>query len=222
MEPLATTPGSQAWLAPPQAAGRFDPARQSPADAARWPTLNAPGRRREWAASRALLAHLTDLGERHASLSHSQGWSAALLAPEGLRVGLDLEWLRPRDVLALARHAYDPREVEALEALPEPERALRFHLLWTLKEACAKALGLGLMTATRTCSFSESGGRWTGVIACDGNWAATVYAPRPGAVLAVLQVAHAGQPLPGLSCHEWPEPIAAPWPLLAEIRSVPR
>lgn len=194
----------RAWLAPPEAADHFDPGRQSPADAARWLTLQAPARRREWAASRALLAHLDGLQLASASLSHSGGWCAALTAPAALRVGVDLERVRARDEVALARWAFAAGECDALTALHGAERRLHFHALWTLKEACAKALGLGLLSALRDCEFHASGRHWRGYIPTSDPWQAWVYAPRPGLVLAVACAGASAFDLPPPRIVEWP------------------
>jgi 4'-phosphopantetheinyl transferase len=194
----------RAWLAPPEAAGHFDPGRQSSADAARWQTLRAPARRREWAASRALLAHLEGLQLASASLSHSGGWCAALTAPAGLRVGVDLERVRARDEVALARWAFAAGECDALGALHGTERRLRFYVLWTLKEACAKALGLGLLSALRDCEFHASGSHWRGYIPTSDPWQAWVYAPRPGLVLAVVCAGASASDLAPPRIAEWP------------------
>lgn len=203
------------WLATPDAAARFDPARQTAADADRWVKLGAPSRRSEWAASRALLAHLSDLQLTQASLSHSRGWSAALVAPAGVRVGIDLECVRPRDTQALADYAFSESEATALRTLPAAERLLRFHALWTLKEAFAKALGLSLLPALRDCCFDATGDRWFGRVPVDTPWQALIYAPRPGLVLSVAVVGETTGHDPAIE--EWPGSLDRDWSLLGRV-----
>jgi 4'-phosphopantetheinyl transferase len=212
---MTTAHGSCIWLATPEAAALFDPARQTSADADRWAKLNAPARRAEWAGSRALLAYLAEIRLSHASLSHSRGWSAALVAPAGTRAGVDLEWLRPRNVLALADYAFSAGEAAALRSMAAADRLLRFYMLWTLKEAFAKALGLALLPALRNCDFDGTSGRWTGYVPVAPPWHAAVYSPRPGLVLAAAFVGEAARNDPATK--EWPGPQADDWPLLARV-----
>jgi 4'-phosphopantetheinyl transferase len=207
------------WLAPPEAATHFDPGRQSAADAARWATLQVPSRRLEWAASRALLAHLAGQGLTSASLAHSGGWCAALTAPTALRAGIDLERIRARDELALARWAYAESEWQALAALQAAERQRRFYALWTLKEACAKALGLGLLVALRECVFRVDGGRWQGRVPTRDPWQAWVFAPRSELVLAVACTGERARLAAIPHLLEWPHRRAVEWAPVAHVRS---
>jgi len=116
---------------------------------------------------------------------------------------VDLEATRPRDVRRLARFAFSPAEAEALAALDDAGAAERFYLLWTLKEACAKALGLPLLAALRDCRFMPDGGRWAGSLPCDQAWAAAAWRPRPALVLSVVAFGPAA-PEAGWQCLEWP------------------
>lgn len=78
------------------------------------------------------------------SLSRSD--DAALYAfALGREVGVDLERVRPyQGAEAIVREFFSPREAARLESLPEPERTETFFSYWTAKEACLKALGVGL------------------------------------------------------------------------------
>ncbi len=81
----------------------------------------------------------------HFSLSHSQ--AVGLLAT-GRRgpLGADVELLRPvPDALALAERHFTRQEAEAIAALPAGGRERAFLVCWTRKEACLKAIGLGLV-----------------------------------------------------------------------------
>lgn len=80
----------------------------------------------------------------HFNLSHSQ--AAALIAVnEGAEIGVDIELLRPMpDAERLAATCFTPCEIRALQGLPDDARERAFLVGWTRKEACLKALGLGL------------------------------------------------------------------------------
>lgn len=78
------------------------------------------------------------------SLSHSDDLALIALADEG-EIGVDIERVRALpDLDALARQCLAADELRALEALPTADRAFSFLQTWTRKEACLKALGLGL------------------------------------------------------------------------------
>ena len=62
----------------------------------------------------------------------------------GKAVGLDVECLRPQIAPELIERCCSARERQALDALPEAERARYFFELWTLKESYLKARGVGL------------------------------------------------------------------------------
>jgi 4'-phosphopantetheinyl transferase len=85
------------------------------------------------------------------NLSHSQGLGLVALS-DTHEVGIDVEVLRPMpDRAAMAMTYFTPAEQAALEDLEaaDPRRAERaFFVCWTRKEACLKALGLGLQLAT--------------------------------------------------------------------------
>ena len=79
------------------------------------------------------------------SLSHSQGLGLIAIGGRG-PLGADVERLRPvPDALALAARHFTLSENEALAALPSGERDRAFLTCWTRKEACLKAIGLGLI-----------------------------------------------------------------------------
>lgn len=133
------------WAAP-ESAAHYDPAALRPEDSARAGQARGARAELDWHASRALLASLPR-GSRVASLSHSRGHAlCAALAPGGpdMRMGVDLECVRPRDVAALGRWICDAGEQQALARLEaDPGRQLEhFYMLWTLKEAFIKAAGL--------------------------------------------------------------------------------
>ena len=74
------------------------------------------------------------------SLSHSGGWLVGAISTEGA-IGVDIEQHRPdRDFIALASAAFGPQECRLVESGGGPE----FYRIWTLREAMAKARGVGL------------------------------------------------------------------------------
>src|SRR5262245_14575993 len=78
------------------------------------------------------------------SLSHSRGWLAGALSTNAA-IGIDLEYHKPdRDFAALASAAFGPQE----RRLVEGGGATEFYRIWTLREAMAKALGIGLGLVT--------------------------------------------------------------------------
>jgi len=210
------------WLATPDAARHFDVARLDAHDAQRWTRLHRSRRRAEWQASRALRAAVAVPPDAATSLTHSAGFAALAVAPPGIALGVDLETLRPRDWLALAGFAFAPEERLALQALPEAGRPLHFYTLWTLKEAAAKALGLELLVATRTCRFRCHDGLWSGTLPGAAHWRAWVYAPRGNLLLAALAVAtSATLPDDPPRQREWPtaSDAGAGWTAVAQARA---
>jgi 4'-phosphopantetheinyl transferase len=133
-----------------------------PAELARLPPTARAARRSEHQAGRALLrTALEDVtgrpalehdlrttargkpvcaGGPYVSVSHSGRWVACAIAP-GLGVGIDVQVAAPsRPVEALAQTFFSPLESRWLADQPRE----RFYMLWVLKEAYLKALGLGL------------------------------------------------------------------------------
>ncbi|HTP39227.1 MAG TPA: 4'-phosphopantetheinyl transferase superfamily protein [Steroidobacteraceae bacterium] len=213
------------WLATPEAGNFFDPATLSAADLQRWQTIRSPQRRADWMSSRALLAHRPPAAAGAWSLSHSAGHAALALGPAGFSLGVDLERCRPRRFLDLAANWFSPREFEQLSELPLEEQEARFYLLWTLKEACTKALGLALLQALRDCEWWLEGAGWQARLPIRSAWRAWAYAPRPDLRLALLAIGKDRDrhltDTPAL--HGWPtgsEPARGDppaWPCLLEL-----
>jgi 4'-phosphopantetheinyl transferase len=140
-----------------------------------------------------------------------------------MRVGVDVECERPRDVTRIARFAFTEEEYAQLESLAtESERVERFYVLWTLKEAFAKALSLPLLGSLRQCAFFEvGGGEWRGSVPTTSAWVARTFRASATLVLSVVAV------LPErvspadfrVSACEWPAIAAASWRALAALRS---
>jgi hypothetical protein len=182
-----STPRSiETWLATPEAADHFDPSRLVGRDHEEWTTLQTARRRRDWASSRALLGAAGVTGDMASSLSHSHGYAALALAPDSVDVGVDLEWLAPREFRGMANVAYSTAECALLAALDDPQDlCATFYELWTLKEAFAKALHLPLVDALRQCRFVEADLDRRADIPTTQHWRATVFAPRPQLRLAM-------------------------------------
>lgn len=80
----------------------------------------------------------------HFNLSHSGGIALVALSATG-EIGVDVEVPRRLDdANALAAAHFTADEARALAALPALARAPAFLTGWTRKEACLKALGVGL------------------------------------------------------------------------------
>lgn len=200
--------GGSLWLADPSAQQLFDASALSAADRAR----RSLRREREFQVSRALKAFTKADALTH-SLSHSAGHAALLIAPPGMRVGVDLEAVRARDVLRIARFTFHEQEVAALEAAAEHERDELFYVLWTLKEAMGKALQLNLMDALRHCVFTRGARGWSGDAPTSSAWSAQVFRTPANFILAAACVG-VSEP-PPLEMWEWPPQRAAEWPVIA-------
>jgi 4'-phosphopantetheinyl transferase len=157
------------------------------------------------------------------SLSHSGGFAAVAASRVALRIGVDLECARPRDMSRLARFAFSEPEHSQLAALADDAaRAERFYILWTLKEAFAKALSLPLMASLRQCTFLETHGAWRGAVPTASTWVAHTFRASPTLVLSVAAILPSRVSLGNfsVSTHEWPEPAAQTWGPLAALHSV--
>jgi len=209
------------WLAPPEAADAFEVSKLSEADRQRWLGLTNRQRREDFAVSRALLNRVSPRANDVSSLSHSGGHAAICLGPAGCRVGVDVEWHRARDVIAIARFAFDAEELAALEAATSPQRERLFYAMWVFKEAAAKALRLDLPDALRHCTLVPHPDGLTGVIPTHECWAAWIYEPRPGLSLAAIQVGGAPEREP--LCLDWTEITVSwrPWRVLGRPTSRP-
>jgi hypothetical protein len=210
---------NELWLATPDAARQFDPATLSRADRAAWDALRTERRRLDWASSRALLGVVPIAAGQASSLSHSHGFAALARVPEPIAVGVDLEWLAPRDFPSLARMAYSTAEADEFDSLEDASLlSERFYEAWTLKEAFAKALRLPLADALATCCFARAHGVATASVPTTRHWRAIVFAPRPELRLALALVANTEDALaasPAMT--EWPPARAVHWPVVRRV-----
>jgi len=211
--------GAEAWLAPPEAADFFDPSRLVGSEREKWASLQTARRRRDWASSRALLGAVGVKSEQRSSLSHSRGYAALALAPHAITVGIDLEWMAPREFLGMANIAYSTDECALLASLDDPrDLCSTFYELWTLKEAFGKALQLPLVDALRQCRFVDGGLGRRADVPTNRHWHATVFAPRPQLRLAVARIADVPAQLDTpLEAFEWPQPRRCDWTVIRSI-----
>ncbi|MDC7222337.1 MAG: 4'-phosphopantetheinyl transferase superfamily protein [Spirochaetales bacterium] len=88
--------------------------------------------------------YLKDHRDLFFNLSHSAG-TAAFISSERGECGVDVEEIKGRDCLSLARHFFSADETALLERT-EPAEAMRelFFEIWTQKEAYLKGTGKGL------------------------------------------------------------------------------
>lgn len=141
---------------------------------ARYAALTSEKRRREWLLARALALEALQRAQgevdapalrtreqggieyrkspaSHLSVSHSQGLVAVALAP--VPVGVDLEHVHARPMIAEAERFFAPAEAAHLASLLDPDRRSLFYDYWTLKEAACKAAGLPLWQGLDRLSF---------------------------------------------------------------------
>ena len=117
------------------------------------------------------------------SLSHTQGLAACAVAWD-VAIGIDVEdTARPLPILEIAERVFSSEERMVLEALDMKHRGRRFFQLWTLKEAYAKARGIGLSLPLERASFEVT--QQAEVRACleaplgdlDGPWHFELFCP---------------------------------------------
>ena len=78
------------------------------------------------------------------NVSHSDELALVAISRDAA-LGVDVEHMRPLpDADAIAVHAFSPREIAGLRALPADDRHAAFFACWTRKVAYLKALGSGL------------------------------------------------------------------------------
>lgn len=138
--------------------------------------LRLPSRQRSFVFSRLLLRHLlaahsgippearcftraasgrlllAGSGLWEISLSHGGGLVAAMVA--SAPCGVDIERQRATRITRVAERYFAPAEAEWLRTRDNATAERDFFRLWTLKEACAKALGQGLADNMARLAFS--------------------------------------------------------------------
>ena len=167
-------------------------------------------RSRAWLPVRPAISHRADgrpylpaRPDLHCSISHSHRFGVAAVALEP--VGIDIESIRPRDPRLLDYVAGKSEAAALRDLVASPAELLT--LIWTLKEATAKASGLGLGVALRRLRITATG---IDRFAIDG-WNAVSYRYEHFLVgLAFQQSAHGRPPI------RWHQPRRLPAPEIAE------
>jgi 4'-phosphopantetheinyl transferase len=110
----------------------------------------------EGGAKPALRYRTHPLPDLRFNLSHTR--NAVLIATAfACEVGIDIESHRPLDDLeALAQTILSPAELVTWESLDTASRPAAFYRIWTRKEACLKAIGLGLFRDPRAITVPAS------------------------------------------------------------------
>ncbi|MGA2639562.1 MAG: 4'-phosphopantetheinyl transferase superfamily protein [Spirochaetia bacterium] len=90
------------------------------------------------------------------NISHTRDF-ALIAVTRGLRVGIDIERVREvRDMEAILDGFFSEQEKAHLRSRAAEERIRTFFLLWTRREAAAKAVGLGLFDSFARFTLSPS------------------------------------------------------------------
>ena len=165
---------------------------------------------RSWTGRHAAIGHRPDSRpylrvepDLHCSISHSHrvGVAAVAVAP----IGIDIETIHPRHP-ALLDYIAEETEAAALRDLVEGPAEL-LTLIWTLKEAMAKASGQGLGVALRRLRVTATG---TETFEING-WRVVSYRFQHSFVgLAFQQSAHGRPPI------RWYQPPGLPAAAIAE------
>jgi hypothetical protein len=212
---------AQVWLATPAAADRFDPARLGEAELATWAAIRTRRRRRDWASSRALMAAALPVAGAPRSLSHSHGHAAIAFAPAQVAVGVDIEWVAPRNLTGMASTVYTDTECRYLASIEDADQSSAcFYEFWTMKEALAKALRLPLADALRQCRLVDDYGVIRPVLPTANAWRIVVFAPQPRLRLAVAVVTAEADLLDGcVTMTEWPPLRCGDWHAIIDLAS---
>ncbi len=125
------------------------------------------------------------------SSSHTTGLVSCAVAL-ARDVGVDAEWLgrSPGDMEAIAGRRFAPAEAANVASQAAPERHRRILDFWTLKEAYAKARGLGLSLPFDRFAFQLDGGEVTVAFSPEieddaDRWCFSRFAPTPVHLIAV-------------------------------------
>ncbi len=144
----------------------------------------------------------------HFNVSHSH--SLVLIAvTQRAEVGIDVERIRPfSNDLNMAERYFSPRECRMLRLLSPERRTEAFFHAWTRKEACLKALGVGLSYGLDRVEVTIRPEDPVRLLRLDGEekqaapWSLLALVPAPGYVGALALKAQQGYRLVGW---HWPE-----------------
>ncbi len=91
------------------------------------------------------------------SISHRDQWAfCALSTQAGVQIGVDIEYIEPRQDAFLSDY-FTEEEQSYARKLDESERVVWMTAAWSMKEAVLKALGTGLRVDTRHVALDFSG-----------------------------------------------------------------
>lgn len=131
------------------------------------------------------------------NVSHSNGLALYAFSTD-VEIGIDVEWIRPLDTEAVARHCFAPAEAAALASCCAGGRLEALFRWWTRKEACLKAVGCGLSEPLDRLQVSLLPGDPARVVHCHPDFGAAddwrIETPTPAAGY-VAAVAWKGRPL---------------------------
>lgn len=165
--------------AQPEAGSCYAVSNLSVQDGKRAALRRGPKAQLDWRVSRALLhtcrSRTTD--DCTESLSHSRGHALLAQAAPPCKLGVDMEMIRPRRVMALAEWACNAAEMDSLrKQADDAARLTGFYILWTLKEAFIKAQGLSFPAdLSRYGLDCAANGAPPTLRAPDGAWQARTY-----------------------------------------------
>lgn len=125
-----------------------------------------------------------------ANWSHS-GDALLVALGDGVAVGVDIEWLRPRpQAMALAQRFFTAGEATALAKRAPDAAEAAFVQLWCAKEAVLKAHGHGLSFGLDRLEFAAREDGWA-LVACDSalgtpaDWHLHAFSPLAGYLATV-------------------------------------
>jgi phosphopantetheinyl transferase len=91
----------------------------------------------------------------------TSGTIAIAAASGGKHIGIDVETLRPVDnALALSTRFFNPSETAHLTSLAGKSQELEFLRFWTIKEACLKAAGKGIVDGLEKFLIVKNSGKY--------------------------------------------------------------
>ncbi len=144
----------------------------------------------------------------HFNVSHSHHL-VLIAVTQRAEVGIDVERIRPfTNDLALAERYFSPRECRMLRLLSPERRNEAFFHAWTRKEACLKALGVGLSYGLDRVEVTIRPEDPVQLLRLDGEekhaapWSLLGLSPAPGYAGALALKAQQGYKL---VCWHWPD-----------------
>jgi 4'-phosphopantetheinyl transferase len=129
----------------------------------------------------------------HFNMSHSGDLAFYVVGTDG-ELGVDVEQVRPVEVLNLAPQVFSAAEIASLRRLPAERQLQRFFVLWTALEAVVKATGAGLTMDTRQIVLESHANAMTAKVTAEGRvsrWSVQPLYLVPGYRAAIASEGHA-------------------------------